>query len=367
MPPATTVYAPLAAKLKDDILAGRSTPGQFLGTEIGMAAEAGLSRGSVRTAINELIREELVERRAGKGIYARQPPTGLRVIELVVPSLDDLWAQVAHGAQDAGTERGIKLQIYSANRDYEADLRAIRALPTSGADGAIIGALHRNRMTQSLVRLWQNGFPFVLCDQRLHDIDVPSVVFDNHRAGYIAAHELIRLGHRRIGYVGHSISGLSGSRFDGFRDALNDAGIACDRSLAAIQPVDPDVPPQTPSFEEFLNALPAQHDRPTALVCHNETLALHGCRLLRRLGLRIPDDISIVAIGRDSQTEQFDPPLATVALPFREMGQVALDMLLRRLADPESPIEHRVLPVKWTPRGSVMEAAAAKLENTQGR
>jgi DNA-binding LacI/PurR family transcriptional regulator len=359
MEASTAIYAPLVFRLKSDILSGRFVPGQMLGTEVRLAAEAGISRSSVRLAIDDLVQEGLVERRAGKGIFARKAPPGVRIVELVVQELGShLWAEVAHGAQDAGTQQGIKLQIYNANLDFEADVRAIRRLPSSGVDGAIIAALHQKRMNETLVQLWQTGFPFVMCDQRMQDIDVPSVIFDNRHAGYLATQELITLGHRRIGFLGYEVSGPTGSRLEGYRDALNAAGILFDRSLTAIQSLDSADAPRTPNFEEFLATLGARPDRPTAIVMHTEQLAFLAYPLMKKQGLRIPDDISVISIGSDEHAEVLDPSLATVILPCREMGEAAIEILVKRLQDPTAPIEHRVLPVKWVARASVAKVRA---------
>ncbi|MDD5704653.1 MAG: GntR family transcriptional regulator [Kiritimatiellae bacterium] len=353
-----TIYTPLVKRIKSDILSGVFAPGQKLGTEVGLAAEAGISRSSVREAMDDLIAEGLVERRPGKGIFARKAAPEARSVEIIVPELSAMWASMVHGAQDAGAPQGVKVQIYNANRDFEADMRAIRMLPDSGVAGAIIGAMHQQRMNEALVRLWQTGFPFVLCDQRMQDIDVPSVVFDNHRAGYLATQELIALGHRRIAYIGYEVTGLSGSRFDGYRDALGDAGIAIDRSLVLLQPVDPDLPRHAPDRAAFLAALPTRANRPTAIVFHSIGLAASGSRLLREQGLRIPDDLGVVAIGDVRESEIVEPTPSLVALPFREMGSVALDILLRRLAEPDGAIEHRILPVTWIPRHSTRQMPA---------
>jgi DNA-binding LacI/PurR family transcriptional regulator len=349
-----TVYRPLVDRLRADIEGGRFSPGDMVGTEKGFASEFGISRGSARVAVDELIERGLLVRQVGKGLFARKAPPGTRTVELVVPELGSrMWAEVAHGAQDGGTQHGIKLQIYNANRDLEADVRAIRQLPSSGVDGAIVAALHQKRMNETLVQLWQTGFPFVMCDQQMQDIDVPSVTFDNRQGGYLATQELIRLGHRRIGFIGFEVSGPTGSRLEGFRDALTDAGILFDRSLTALQPLDLADAPRAPTFEDFLGSLSARPDRPTALVLHTEHLPVLAYPLLKKQGLRVPDDISVVAIGSDEHAEVLDPPLATVVLPCREMGAAAIEILLRRLQNPTGPVEHRVLPGKWVARASV--------------
>ncbi|NQU40541.1 MAG: GntR family transcriptional regulator [Lentisphaerae bacterium] len=353
MKKSTTVYAPLVARIKREVLFGQCKPGEMLGTEVGLAAEAGISRGSVRVALNGLIEEGLVERRAGKGIFARELATGTRIAELVVPELGScLWSEVAHGAQDTGVLHGVKLHVYNANRDLEADLRAIQQLPASSADGAIIAALHQRRMNSALVELWQTGYPFVLCDQQLQDIDVPSVLFDNHQIGYLATQQLIQLGHRRIGFVGYDVQGDTGSRLTGYRDALNDSGILFDRSLTAVQSLDHSAPLRVPSFKTFIESLSARSDRPTALVFHTADLAHFACPLLKQQGLRIPDDISVVAINSECDPVYGDPALSSVTLPAHEMGMAAMEVLLARVQNPTGPADHRVLAGRWEARSS---------------
>jgi len=226
-------------------------------------------------------------------------------------------------------------------------------------DGAIIAALHQKRVNEALVQLWHTGFPFVLCDQQMQDIDVPSVIFDNHRAGYMATQELIRLGHRRIGFVGYDVAPPTGSRLDGYRDALNDAGILFDRSLTAIQSLEPGAAPRTLTFAAFIGSLSSRPDRPTAVVLHTEELPFLAYPLLKKQGLRIPKDLSIVAIGTADHAEALEPSLATVMLPCREMGETAMEVLMERLQNPVGAVEHRVLPVKWVPRASVASPGIA--------
>lgn len=349
----TTIYAPLVSRLKSDILTGRFPPGRLVGTEIALAAEAGISRSSVRLAIENLIEEGLVERRAGKGIFACKAQSGTRIVELAVPDLGHLWAQVAHGAQDAGTQHGVRLQIYSANRDFDADIKAVLALPGNGVDGAIIGAMHSMRMNEALFELSRQRFPFVLADQQLNDIDIPSVVFDNHQAGYLATQKLLELGHRRIGFVGYRIQMPPGNRADGYRDAVADAGLPFDRSLELLVPWDSPHGNRPTATQDAIESLLERPDRPTAIVFHTEHLAMIAYPIFKRQGVRIPDDISVVAICTDDIADVVAPSLATVTLPSRDMGQVAIDMLLKRLQDPAGPVEHRVLPVTWVARESV--------------
>src|SRR5689334_10156645 len=125
----TTVYEPLAKKLRHDIRRGKFGPGSMLGTEIEFARQEGISRPSVRLAIDSLVEEGLVERRAGKGVFVRKPSAAALTVELIVPHLAGFWIDVAEGAQSVARQRGCKTQIFNARGDLQADLDAVRRLP----------------------------------------------------------------------------------------------------------------------------------------------------------------------------------------------------------------------------------------------
>jgi len=347
------VYEPLVKKLRQNIRRGKFTPGVMLGTEIQFAKKEGISRDSVRMAVNSLIKEGLVERRAGKGVYVRKPEAAL-IVELLLPSLGGIWAGVATGAQTVARDHGFKAQIFNADGDFEADLDAIRRLPLTEVDGAIVGSLHQSRLSAAVIELHQKNFPLVVVDQQMHDVDLPSVIYDGHAAGYLAGQKFVQCGHRRIGFVGFARGANLRGRLDGLRDAVNDAGVAFDRSLIVELPATTlVVEGGREAFEQSLTKLLQRPARPTALLFHNDYLAMLGYQVIKRVGLRIPQDLSVVSAGNDPLCELTEPPMTAMDLPGSEMGRVAMELLLQRINDPQSTIEHRVLPVKWIERQSV--------------
>lgn len=344
----TPIYEPLLKELRKQVTGGRVQAGSRLGTELGLARRHKLSRVSVRTAVSQLIEEGLLERRPGRGIYARPPPVRFQIVEAIMPSLDYMWRDIALGAQNVGTHHGTLVRICNACGDFEADLRMIRNLPQSGAHGAIIGSLHQPALREAVTRLHLAKFPMVLVDERLEGMAIPSVTFDNHQAGRMAAEELLQRGHRRIGFVGFTETAALSQRLHGLREALNDAGVTLDRSLIGSLPVLSLVTPAlAEALPQCLEQILMRPDRPSALVFHDSLLAVHAYKIIRSFGLKIPDDISLVGIGYVAEFAWAEPSLACVVLPAATMGCAAMELLLQKLNHPDTPIEHRILPVTW--------------------
>jgi LacI family transcriptional regulator len=135
---------------------------------------------------------------------------------------------------------------------------------------------------------------------------------------------LIEAEHRRIGYLMDSRDvPAPAERFSGYRRALSDAGLDFDAQLVAMAPSDPF---GGHDAAERLLRLP---EPPTALFCFNDRMAMGAYRAIRRAGLSIPDDISVVGFDDlDQIAPWLDPPLTTMRLPHEEMGRWAVEYLL---------------------------------------
>ncbi|MFA5204431.1 MAG: GntR family transcriptional regulator [Lentisphaeria bacterium] len=352
------VYQPLIERIRKLMLDGKAVPGTLVGTERAMTRETGLSRKSVRLAVDQLIDDGLVERRPGIGIFTRAAHTFTRQIQLVVPTLAVKQSiQLLCGALAVAGQRGVQVQIYEMHGVSDADMQFIRALPTTAADGAIIQSAHHEKLADALFHLKAAGYPFVLVDEEFAGGGIPCVLADNYGGGYSVGKALAALGHRRIGFLGGvRASDTVRARLDGLRDAVLDAGRHFDRSLVA------DITGQP--GEEFHHAihrltgeLMSAPNPPTALFCSNDIEAASACRELRRLGRRIPGDLSVVGFDDDPVCEFLDPVLSSVRQPTLEMGQTAMKLLLELLAPKgagkgkKAPVLH--LPTVWLPRDSI--------------
>jgi DNA-binding LacI/PurR family transcriptional regulator len=370
MPPLTgahtglPIYAGLAARLRESISGGRYQPGELIGSEHELARQESISRMTVRRASELLVNEGLIERRPGKGLYvasARQlTPAPVGTLQIIVGNL--LWEttlRMARGVQKLARNDGFQVHLYDAHGDIDLNLELIDQLPKSGVQGAVIVSLNSPRFSDAICRLHATGFPFVLLDQRMHDLQISSVVSDNYDGGYQAGRFLVDNGHKSVAFIGDLIAATVRERLNGFRDAVGDAGLPIGRSQII------DLVAAADRFGDWSSAvadaakqlITGEHP-PTAIFCSSDSVARDLYRSLNTMGLDIPGDISIVGYDDDPLAEWLQPSLTTVRQPFEEMGQAAMGLLQQRIANPAKAAESVVLPVELVRRGSVAPRSA---------
>jgi LacI family transcriptional regulator len=186
-------------------------------------------------------------------------------------------------------------------------------------------------------RLRANDIPFVVVDptgEPLHD--TPSVGATNWNGGLTATRHLIALGHRRIGVIGGPDWILcSRARVDGFRAAMDEAGVPVDAAIVSHGAFHVDE-----GIDRGRALLQAAHP-PTAIITGNDLQALGVYQAARELRLHIPEDISVVGFDDLPVARWVSPPLTTIRQPLVEMAVTAAELALS-LARGETPIQPRV-------------------------
>lgn len=332
----------------------------MIGSEHELARQQSISRMTVRRASELLINEGLLERRPGKGLFVRKGAAAgssmqSGVIQVVAGNLQ--WEpslQVSRGIQSLAREEGFQVQLYDAQGDVELDLAILNDLPAGPAKGAIIMSLHSGPFNEAIYALKLKGFPFVLVDQQLHDIQVSSVAADNHSGGLQAGRALLELGHRRIAFIGDMVATTVRDRMAGLRDAIGDAGLPFDRSLVVDLGEDRDrLGDWSERVESCTRDIMSKPNPPTALFFSCDGVARAGYRALAKMNLRIPQDVSVIGFDDDPLAEWLHPGLTTIRQPFYDMGRSAIELLCRRMKDPTAKEECQVLPVELIRRGSI--------------
>ncbi len=195
----------------------------------------------------------------------------------------------------------------------------------AGPDGAVL--ILPPEPAGELVALRARGFPYVVVDPRTplpRDIAAVSAA---HAAGArsIGVH-LVGLGHRRIGYIGGPTDWLaSQQRAAGHRSALADAGVLPAPELATS------VAPTIAAGHRAARRLLELANRPTALVCFNDKIAVGALRAAADLGLAVPADLSVTGFDDIDISLATRPLLSTVRQPLQEMGRMAVSVLMRML------------------------------------
>lgn len=183
----------------------------------------------------------------------------------------------------------------------------------------------------------------------------PHVSIDDHAAGRQAMDHLVSLGHRRIAMIAgidpHSPEWVDGmGRTAAYRSASADAGLATDPDLVVT------VPWGAAEAAEAMVGLLALPDPPTAVYAHSDELAVGALATLRRAGLRVPDDVSVVGIDDHPMASLLD--LTTVAQPVHEQGELAGQLVIDVIAGRE-PSCARLVPTRLVVRGSTAAPGGA--------
>ena len=234
------------------------------------------------------------------------------------------------GVQEAAFARGWTVLMFNTGGDDEVEKRAIETTLQHQVDGLLYATMYHRRveLPPSLA-----GVPTVLLDASSTDPRIPAVIPDEVGGGRAAVEELVRLGHRRIGFaLNRDDIPATRGRLAGYRAALKDAGIRYDGRLVV-----PDEAGAAGGYRATSRLL-ALPNRPTAVFCFNDRMAMGAYRAAAEAGLRIPDDLAV--IGYDNQEVIADglyPGLTTIALPHHEMGRWAVETLLAMIEQDTTP------------------------------
>lgn len=259
---------------------------------------------------------------------------------------------IARALSDALHADGYTVALYNTDDDIEKIETIVTALRRQRVDGAVI-VQHLPIGNQIFRRLASKGMPLVSLGPETGDVPGIDVVQGDVEAGTGAATEdLIRLGHRRIAYVGapapvQAVTTGYDQALAGLRRALAQHGLPFDPGLV--------IPGDTrrDSGATALRLLMEHSSPPTAVLAANDLVALGVVAEASRLGLRVPRDLSVVGCDGIPILDLLQPRLATVAQPLREMAEVAARLLLRRMSGERFSSQIVTLPCQVIMDGSV--------------
>ena len=367
----TSAPAPLHAKLREALLAqildNTLQAGELLPSERQLQSLLELSRPTIRQAINALIQEGLVQRVPGKGTFVLEPektktPTGLIGLIVSRPNFHFFYPQLAAAFDDRVRKSnfGMVMALHSDRADLLSEVIEGLLLSQHIVGLAITPPRFGNAM-RVIQRLRRANVPFVFIGRHDADVQVDSVSPDNQQIGYQATRHLIDMGHHRIAHLGFSDYSTGAARLEGYQIAMAEAELLPDfleipehisAVITGIDDEDPSTRIAVPAHQTALQVL-AQENRPTAVFCFNDIVAMGVYKAARETGLRIPDDLSIVSVDNLPTLNHFEVPLTTFALPGGEIGRQGANLLLRRIAGEEMGPQQYFLPAPMVRRASV--------------
>jgi LacI family transcriptional regulator len=269
------------------------------------------TRARVQSAIKELGYERRTR---------RTRPTS-RVIDLVFTEFSPWAEEIMRGASAAALNARRRIAVSALNSEVDVD-HWLGSLTPTGTEGVIV--VLTELTDRQIKRLRRTRIPVVAIDtEAVDELEFLTIGSSNWAGGLTATEHLLQLGHRRVATItGKSELMLSRARLDGYRAALERAGLEIDPSLIAAGDF---------HYESALDAclaLLSLPDPPTAIFAASDVTAMGVYEAARRFHLRIPDDLSVVGFDDVPMAKWMSPPLTTLRAPLAEMAALAVRAVL---------------------------------------
>jgi LacI family transcriptional regulator len=243
---------------------------------------------------------------------------------VLLPDLyGEFFSEVIRGIDQGARSRGFHLLVSSSHNDVAELEAALRAM-SGRVDGLVV--MSPDIEAESLEANLPAGLPVVLMNCALDHDGLDRITVDNHGGAYAMVLHLREHGHERIAIL----RGAEGNydaveRLRGYRDALADAGCACDPALEYTGDF------TERSGYEAVQAVLDTTPRPTALFASNDSMAIGALRALREAGVRVPDEMAVAGFDDIPVARYVSPALSSVHVAIHEMGRKAVEVLLAGL------------------------------------
>jgi LacI family transcriptional regulator len=303
-----------------------------------VARQAAVSAATVSRVLNhpEIVRPELrdkVTRAIANLSYTRDSAARalksgrMRTIGAIVPTLGlGIFADGVEALQNRLSESGYTLFIANSQYDQRRELQELQSLIERGIDGIVLVGGSHGQELRALIQ--QAGVPVITTYVSKAQGGIPAIGIDNHRATRELTQYLLELGHVRFGTIANvpPSNDRSRARLDGIQKALAEAGIQLQPSQ--IVRADHSLAQGRSALRQLLN----DHPETTAVICTTDTLSIGAMAEARKMGIGVPQQLSITGFDDVELSAQVDPPLTTISIPAAEIGRGAADYLINAIA-----------------------------------
>lgn len=278
-----------------------------------------------------------------------------KTIGLIIPEIvHHFFSTVIKGIVSQAEKKGYLVIILQSNESFQLERKQIELLLNKNVDGLLVSLANATADYKHLTDFMEQGKPLVLFDKVAKIVNCSKIIIDDRKAAQVATQHLIDTGCKRIAHFrGPLLPQNSIDRFLGYRKALRDNGMEYDRSLTYIC--------NDMSYEEggnFAAQLVKEHPDVDGIFINTDLVAIGAITRLKKMGIRIPEQISIVGFSNWFMSSAISPSLTTIDQPGFEMGKVAFKQLFK---------EMKAIKVKKIapPKIKVLETSLVKRESTR--
>lgn len=265
----------------------------------------------------------------------------LKLVGLIFPEITNpFFAELVQEIESALFKQNYKVILCNAGRDRQKEREYLRMLQANQVDGIIAGAHNLG-----IEEYKQLGLPIVSFDRKLSD-NVPIVSCDNYQGIKMATHELIQTGCKHIYFLGNNQrkGNPTDERLEAYLDETKKYGFTPHiRSVA---------------FSDSSNIKNMQihnmlvDDKPDGVVCTDDLTAILVLQEAKKLGIKVPQELKVIGFDGTQLVQTYHSELSTIAQPIDDIATLLVDLLLKRITNPEQKFESKnyVLPVKLIKR-----------------
>lgn len=328
-----------------------------------IAAHFGISVATVSRALKDSPRIS-VERRAAIQQYARehnftpnmiaeslrhsriQP---MKVIGVIIPEFAHYYfSSILSGIEEEASAHGYRIMVAQSNEQYEREVKICKSFYENKVCGIIVSQAKDTHRYDHFQQLIDTGIPLVFYDRICTGVNASRVVVDDYMGAFNAVSHLIETGCNRIAYYSSAMTlEISKNRYNGYKDALLKHGIQPDPELVRLCDNRTDAESITP---EMLNSSAP----PNGFFAVNDDTAIGILYTAKRMGFRVPEDISICGFTNGQRAVACDPMLTTVEQRGTKVGEEAAEILIGHVEGtiPPGKIERRIIRTRLIIRGT---------------
>ncbi|CAG5008510.1 HTH-type transcriptional repressor CytR [Dyadobacter sp. CECT 9275] len=269
-------------------------------------------------------------------------------VGLVIADISNpFFANIARVVEDEAKRNGYTVIIGSCDENAEKSWDLLNVLINRQVDGFIIVASENSE--KQILYLKEKNIPFVLLDRHFPDLQADFVATNNFKASYDACMHLLKMGYERVALIAYKLEmHHMQERIRGYQHALRDRNIAFNKNLlkeVKFENIEKEV-------RIAIDQIMAMPDRPDAVIFATYGLAINGLKYINEKKIRVPDDLAIVSFGQAEVFDLYYCPITYMHQPLELLGKTAVEMLVKKLRNPEEGMRQILMEAKLIARDS---------------
>ena len=259
-------------------------------------------------------------------------------IGVIVPEITGhFFSAIITGIQDVIVDSEYNIMICLSNESYEEEMTIVKRLSKIQIDGVLVAPSSETKNFDHFRRLQKSGIPVVVFDRDCPGLEADKVLVDDYFGAFQAVEYLIGTGCKNIAHLGGPLNlSTTEQRLQGYLDALEKNRVSVKRDYIV----------HVPGFSHKDGAKATRKilelkDRPDAIFAYNDNIAISAMHIAKKMGLKIPDEVSVLGFDDEPHSSFITPALSTVWQPVYSMGMLSARILLSHLNNKNNILEFR--------------------------